>query len=278
MNIDALTVLHKKSAVQLYAKCIKLFQEKSSGKINLNFKVSCDIAFKDILPDFVEIFKYEKVKNYAGKPSGIDHAYNMQTLLRQVETEWFVMMDPDVFPVVEKWDDEIFDLFKTFDVFGIPYCSNSTNRYYDFPMIHLCFFKSLEFFSVLNNNPDSRYISKVLMPLGSKKNPIINGKSLTRPYDVSEEVLFDYNSNEIKKYKEMYGSNAVPDTAWMLPVLFQGLKRLVFDELPLSLKEISNFINYEREVNKSVFRPSFKFSYNNKSIFAHIVYGSNSLK
>tara|TARA_Y100000310_G_scaffold345207_1_gene462664 strand:- start:1143 stop:1997 length:855 start_codon:yes stop_codon:yes gene_type:complete len=281
-EIDFLTVLHNEKAVKLFEKHVKLFRSRITGKTKLNFKVSCDTGYKSLLPDKVEIVKYEKIPIQGA----IDHAYNMHTLLNHVKTEWFCVMDPDVYPISLGWDEKVLRIMRDYEVFGIPY--SSPHRFYDFPFLHLIFYKWNSFIKEINrhglfNKKDRSW--NIFMPI-TKPTSLQevqhalreeNEKPISRPSELSEDILLPLSSGATREllnaYNKRYScsrpSGPCPDTAWRTPLIFKALKALCLKESPINEAELDPMAGRGT-------MQSFKYSDpSGEALFAHLVYASN---
>ena len=140
MKVDFLTVLHNRLAVDLYNLNYKKYKNR---KIQPVFKVACAKEHNDILPTEVQKFEYERIP-FQGS---IDHAYNLHTLLNHVETEWFCVIDPDVYPVSDTWDETISTLMEKYELIGMRHTvRNQPGVSKDFPCTILSFYKKDVFF------------------------------------------------------------------------------------------------------------------------------------
>ena len=265
-HVDCLTVLHNKRAVDIYSSHHKIFKNCKSERLQLNFKVARPEKYKDFLPEEVEAFDYERIP-YQGS---IDHAYNLHALLNFVESEWFCILDPDVYPLSDNWEDNIDSLMREYEAIGIPYSSKRDNIYRDYPAPHLAFYKKDIFFDKarshgLYDGKQNWYVFYPITKSHSLKHILESGLSLSRQKELNEEhqlptgekvkVLLDlYN----KKYSVSREASA--DTAWKTSVMLDGVKAFCL-------------LEHDREEGGFVYSDEDK-----KILFAHLVYatgGSN---
>ena len=240
--------------------------------------MSCSEEYKKILPQDVTIVAYENIP----KQGSIDHAYNMHTLLNHITTDWFCIMDPDVYPIAKGWDEKILPLIEGYDVFGIPY--SSPNRFYDFPMVHLLFFKHASFIEEIDkNNLRDNDKWNIFMPLTKESsiNSIINRtpfhKLVSRPEELTSNILLPNKDALTKRHLSQYnkrykvnGKLPCPDTCWRMPIIFKDLKVFCFKESEIDKNDL------DPKAGRGI-RQSYKYAnLAGEDIFVHLVYAANA--
>ena len=224
------------------------------GQLSAGCEIPCDIR------------KFDP-KGLAGSRA---HAAGLDFGLSLIDTEYLLVVDPDIYIFKNNWDSLCIDLLSENDTIaaGVPYPPWKTGKYHDFPSPPFSFFKT-EFLKDINASwqPFSRsklifWCHFLIRQLG-RLGPIITRRTFTN-YSLAR-----WYSGLAEKTLGMFS----PDTGYLIAneAKRKGLKSVVFDTVT------ENDIHLAKQSEIEIFcelASQYEFFYYNGDPFAVHKYGS----
>ena len=216
ISIDYLSVVNNEINLEWYLFFYELEQQLNKGQIKVNRKVSIKSDLASKLPSACKAFDFEAVSC----DGSLHHAYNLHTLLYEIESPYFLIHDPDTMAITECYDSVFSDYVSRFDAFG------TDILFGDFPSASFTVFNTNIFWSLLERYGLGDRVGKTVL---KALTPTINDKdhrAMVQPKR-PEEVVYDIvTSHRTGRYDDLYVlykkkyENLNADIGWVLPVIY----------------------------------------------------------